>query len=248
VASPLTPSRAPAPVLEEAIVLCGGLGTRLRPVVSDVPKPMAQVAGRPFLDYVLAFLAAEGVRRVVLAAGYKAAVIEGRYGPRWGELKIAYSIESEPLGTGGALRQALERLEGGAGVVVNGDSLLLAPMAPLAGPLAAGAALVLTACRRADAAGAGVCELAGDRLTGFHSGAPGEAGLVNAGVYALRRDLFADLDLPPAFSFEREVLEALASSLDIRVVISAADFIDIGLPDTYTAAQGLLAKVADPGG
>ena len=244
-AGPLTP---PAPALAEAIVLCGGLGTRLRPVVSDVPKPMAPVAGRPFLDYVLAFLAAEGVSRVVLAAGYKAAVIEARYGGRWGTLEIAYSIESEPLGTGGALRQALARLEGDAGVVVNGDSLLLAPMAPLAGPLQAGAALVLTACRRPDAAGAGVCELAGDRLTGFHPGAAGEAGLVNAGVYALRRDLFADLDLPPAFSFEREVLEAQASRLDMRVVVSDADFIDIGLPQTYAAAQGLLAKLAAPRG
>ena len=243
-AGPLTALAA----LDEAIVLCGGLGTRLRPVVSDVPKPMAQVAGRPFLDYVLAFLAAEGVRRVVLAAGYKAAIIQDRYGLRWGELEIAYSIEDEPLGTGGALRQALGRLEGDAGLVVNGDSLLLAPMAPLAGPLAAGAALVLTACRRAAAAGAGVCALDGDRLTGFRPAAAGEAGLVNAGVYALRRDLFGGLDLPPAFSFERAVLEALPGRLDMRVVVSAADFIDIGLPETYAAAQGLLAKAADPGG
>lgn len=227
--------------LNEAIVLCGGLGTRLRPVVSDVPKPMAQVAGRPFLDYVLAYLAAEGVRRVILAAGYKAAVVQDRYGDRWRDLDVAYSIEAEPLGTGGALRQALDRLEGEAGVVVNGDSLLLAPMAPLAEPLTAGADLVLTASRRADTAGGGVCALDGDRLTGFHLGAHGEAGLVNAGVYALRRGFFRGLDLSGAFSFEREVLEAQVGRLDMRVVVSDADFIDIGLPETYAAAQGLLA-------
>jgi D-glycero-alpha-D-manno-heptose 1-phosphate guanylyltransferase len=237
VAGPLTPGLT----LDEAIVLCGGLGTRLRPVVSDVPKSMAQVAGRPFLDYVLAYLSAEGVRRVVLAAGYKADVIRDRYGDRWRDLEVAYSVEAEPLGTGGGLRQALAFLKGEAGVVVNGDSLLLAPMAPLAEPLAAGADLVLTASRRADAAGGGVCEREGDRLTGFHAGAPGEAGLVNAGVYALRRGFFDGLDLPPAFSFERDVLEALAGRLDVRVVVSGADFIDIGLPATYAAAQGLLA-------
>ncbi len=231
--------------LNEAIVLCGGLGTRLRPVVADVPKPMAQVAGRPFLDYVLAYLAAEGVGRVVLAAGYKAAVIQDRYGDRWRDLEVAYSIEAEPLGTGGGLRQALALLKGDAGVVVNGDSLLLAPMAPLAGPLAAGADLVLTASRRADTAGGGVCEVREGRLTGFHPGAPGEAGLVNAGVYALRRGFFDGFDLPPAFSFEREVLEAQTRRLDVRVVVSEADFIDIGLPATYAAAQGLLAS---PGG
>ena len=232
---------SPPEPIAEAVILCGGLGTRLRSVVSDVPKPMAPIAGRPFLDYVLAYLAAEGVRRVVFAAGYKSDAIQARYGARWGDQDLAYSIETEPLGTGGALRQALERLESEAGMVVNGDSLPLSPMAPLAAPLAAGADLVLTASRRQDTAGGGVCEVRGGRLTGFHAGAAGEAGLVNAGVYAVRRNLFAGLDLPAAFSFERDVLEAMASRLDVRVVVSAADFIDIGLPATYAAAQGLLA-------
>ena len=130
-------------------------------------------------------------------------------------------------------------------MVVNGDSLLLAPMAALAGPLEAGADMVLIASRRADTSGGGVCELAGDRLAGFRRGAAGEAGLVNAGVYALRRAFFASLQLPPVFSLERDVLEAQVSRLDIRVVVSGADFIDIGLPSTYAAAQGLLAGLAD---
>ena len=228
--------------LNEAVILCGGLGVRLRSVVSDVPKPMALVAGRPFLDYVLAFLGAEGVDRVVLAAGYKAGVIQDRYGSRWRDLDVAYSIEAEPLGTGGALRQALTHLRGAAAVVVNGDSLLLSPMAPLAEPLWAGADLVLTVSRREDTAGGGVCAIEGDRLTGFRDGAAGEAGMVNAGVYAVRRGIFDGQDLPTAFSFERDVLEAQALRLDARVVVSDADFIDIGLPQTYAAAQTLLAN------
>jgi D-glycero-alpha-D-manno-heptose 1-phosphate guanylyltransferase len=233
------------PGLTEAIVLCGGLGTRLRSVVSDVPKPMAPIAGRPFLDYVLAYLKAEGIARVVLAAGYKHEVISDRYGVHWQGVDIAYSIEAEPLGTGGGLRQALGLLESDRGLVLNGDSLLLAPMAVLAPALHAGADLVLTACWRADTEGGGVCRLDADRLLGFEAGAAGTAGLVNAGVYAIRRDLLAGLDLPAAFSFERDVLEPMAGRLDARVVISDAGFIDIGLPQTYAAAQSLLGPLAD---
>ena len=243
-AGPLT--AGPPAALREAIILCGGLGTRLRAVVSDVPKPMAMVAGRPFLDYVLAYLAAEGVERVILAAGYKADVIQARYGARWRGLEIACSTEAQPLGTGGGLRLAMKRLHGEAAIVVNGDSLLLAPMAPLAGPLAAGADLVLTACRRADTAGGGVCAVAQGRLIGLRPGVAGEPGLVNAGVYAVRRSLFDQLDLPAAFSFEGDVLETLARGLDARVVVSDADFIDIGEPQTYVAAQALLGEGSGP--
>jgi D-glycero-alpha-D-manno-heptose 1-phosphate guanylyltransferase len=242
VAGPLTRGGAD---LSEAIVLCGGLGTRLRSVISDVPKPMAPIAGRPFLDYVLAYLKAEGITRVVLAAGHKHDVISDRYGARWHGVEVAYSIEAEPLGTGGGLRQALELLESDHGLVLNGDSLLLAPMAMLAPALDAGADLVLTACWRADTEGGGVCRLDADRLLGFAAGVAGEGGLVNAGVYAMRRDLLTGLDLPAVFSFERDVLEPMASRLDVRVVISDAGFIDIGLPRTYAAAQSLLGPLAD---
>jgi D-glycero-alpha-D-manno-heptose 1-phosphate guanylyltransferase len=238
----------PPPVrLNEAIVLCGGLGTRLRPVVSDVPKPMAPISGRPFLEYLLAFLAAEGVSRVIMAAGYKHQVIADHFGARWNGLDIAYSIEPEPLGTGGGLRLAMGRLEAAAGLVVNGDSLLITPLAPLARAIADGAALAMAACWRADAAGCGVYELDGGRLSGFHQGAPGEAGLVNAGVYAVTRDLFAGAPLPAAFSFEQDFLAPFAGRIEARVVTVEGGFIDIGLPETYAAAQTLLPGAAGGG-
>jgi D-glycero-alpha-D-manno-heptose 1-phosphate guanylyltransferase len=233
-AAPVTSS------LTEAVVLCGGLGTRLRAVVSDVPKPMAPIAGRPFLEYLLSYLAREGIARVVLAVGYKRERIVDHFGARWRGLDIAYSIETEPLGTGGGLRQALAHLNPPAGLVVNGDSLLITPLAPLARALENGADLALTACWRADAAEAGVCDVKGERLMGFHRGAAGEAGLVNAGVYAVRRDLFDGVALPPAFSFEQDFLASQATLMDMRVVRAEGEFIDIGLPDTYAQAQTIV--------
>lgn len=238
----------PSAPIREAIVLCGGLGIRLRAVVNDVPKPMAPIRGRPFLEYVLAYLAGEGVTRVIMAVGYRREGIMSHFGDRWLGLDIDYSVETEPLGTGGGLRRAMGRLEGPAGLVVNGDSLLLAPLAPLARCLESGADLALTACRRADTAGCGVCVLDGERLSGLRPGAAGTPGLVNAGVYAARAGLFDALDLPEAFSFEAEVLALGSQTLDIRVVISAGEFIDIGLPRTYAAAQDLLPPNPAGGG
>jgi len=109
---------------EEAIVLAGGFGTRLRSVVNDVPKPMASVAGRPFLAWVLDFLAIQGLRRVVLATGYMADHVQDAIGEHWQGMNIAYSVEREPLGTGGALKLAAAQLHGDAAHVLNGDTFL----------------------------------------------------------------------------------------------------------------------------
>lgn len=91
----------------EAIVLAGGFGTRLQSVVSDVPKPMAPINGKPFLDYVLNFLHKQGINRVVISTGYMHEYIEGFYGSRYKDLILAYSVEDVPLGTGGAVRKSV---------------------------------------------------------------------------------------------------------------------------------------------
>src|SRR6187431_1511995 len=109
---------------DEAIVLAGGFGTRLRGIVDDVPKPLAAVAGRPFLAWLLDRLAGSGMRRCILATGYMSDLIEQRIGTRWQGMDIAYSVEPEPLGTGGAIRLAANRLQGDAAHVLNGDTWL----------------------------------------------------------------------------------------------------------------------------
>lgn len=95
-------------MLPTAIILAGGFGTRLATVVSDVPKPMAPVAGRPFLERLLDRLIVQGISQVVLAVGYKREIIQNHFGARYKNLEVRYSVESEPLGTGGALRQAFD--------------------------------------------------------------------------------------------------------------------------------------------
>jgi D-glycero-alpha-D-manno-heptose 1-phosphate guanylyltransferase len=226
--------------MDEAIVLCGGLGSRLRSVVSDVPKPMAQVAGRPFLEYLLEFLRLQAVRRVILAVGYKREVIIDHFGESWGGLDIDYAVETEPRGTGGGTRLAVKRLRTQSSLLLNGDSFLARPTAPLERALSAGADLVLTVRPEPDTGRFGVCELQGAQLTGFRPGVASEPGLINAGVYALRRGLFDGFDLPEAFSFEHDFLAPFAGRLQVSAVVASEPFIDIGLPESYALAQSFV--------
>ena len=110
--------------LMEAIVLAGGLGTRLRSTVPDLPKVMAPVCGRPFLEILLSSLATKGCRRAILSLGYLAHRVQDHFGPRFAGIDLAYEVESVPLGTGGALRRALDRCEADHVLVLNGDTYL----------------------------------------------------------------------------------------------------------------------------
>ena len=115
-----------------AIVLAGGLGTRLRSVVSDVPKPMAQINGRPFLERLLEYWSAQGVTHFVLAVGYLAEIVIKHFGDEFRGIPISYSIEKEPLGTGGALLQALTFLDkNDITLVLNGDTFFQIPLSEL---------------------------------------------------------------------------------------------------------------------
>jgi D-glycero-alpha-D-manno-heptose 1-phosphate guanylyltransferase len=226
--------------VDEAIVLCGGLGSRLRSVVADVPKPMAQVAGRPFLEYLLEFLRLQGVGRVILAVGYKREVIIAHFGAAWDGLEIDYAIETEPRGTGGGTRLAVDRLRGDSALLLNGDSFLARPLAPLRAALAAGRDLVLTVRPEPDTGRYGVCEVEDGRVIGFRPGVPGGAGLINAGVYALRRGLFDGFDLPEVFSFEQDFMAPHIGRLSVGAVVADEPFIDIGLPESYALAQSFI--------
>lgn len=228
--------------IDEAVVLCGGLGTRLRAVVSDVPKPMAPVGERPFLEYLLEFLRRQGVRRAVLSVGYKREVIVEHFGGSWNGLEIGYAIETEPMGTGGGARLGMAETTSEAVYLLNGDSFLAAPLAPLASALER-APLAMAVRREVDTGRYGVCLFDDDgRIQGFGAGRPGEAGFINAGVYAIRRDVFDGLDLPAAFSFENDFLARSAATLGARAVPQDGAFIDIGLPESFAQAQTFVPK------
>ncbi|HTS21097.1 MAG TPA: nucleotidyltransferase family protein [Casimicrobiaceae bacterium] len=226
----------------EAIVLVGGLGTRLRGVVSDVPKPMAPVRGRPFLSFVLDRLADAGFDRAVLASGYRHEAVRGHFGNAYRGMALDYSVEAEPLGTGGAIRLAWS-----AGIaepfVLNGDTYLELDFgAMVAAHATAGALFTMAICRVPDAGRYGALELEGDRVRGFAEKGRSGPGWINGGTYLLGRELRGLLPAQGAFSLERDLLASRLGSIRPLAFRSAGPFIDIGTPEDYARAERLLAE------
>ena len=225
---------------DEAIVLAGGFGTRLRGVVDDVPKPLAPVAGRPFLAWVLDRLSAGGMRRCILATGYLSDVIEQRIGARWQKMEIAYSVEPEPLGTGGAIRLASSRLHGDAAHVLNGDTWLeYDPIALEAAARDAGVPMAIALAHVDDVARYGAVDIDIDhgRVAGFREKGEAGAGWINAGCYFLGADALAALPARDAFSFEQDVLQPRVQAGAVGAFTATDGFIDIGVPEDYARAQ-----------
>lgn len=223
----------------EAIVLVGGLGTRLRPVVGDLPKPLAVVAGRPFLAWVLDHLARSGLRHVILAAGYRADEVRRVIGRRWQAMDIGYSVETTPLGTGGAVRAACELLHGDTVHVLNGDTFLdYDPEALAAGTFHAGASIGVALARVPDVARYGAVERGPDGIVvGFREKGQAGPGYVNAGCYFLGSDSIASLPEEASYSLEHAVLEPLSASGRVYGYTDTRGFIDIGIPEDYRRAQ-----------
>jgi len=213
---------------------------------------MALVDGRPFLELLLAAMARGGVDRVLLSVGYRYRQIQEHFGLHFAGMRLDYEVEDTPLGTGGALKKALDRLGPGNDPIfaLNGDTFVDVDYTKVwGGHLAAAPRPALTVVVRevTDPGRYGCVELEGDRVVDFRTrGGPGAA-LVNAGVYLLERDLFAGAVWPEAFSFEREVLEARVQCLRFRAHVTRGHFVDIGVPEGYAAARALLAAPS-PGG
>jgi D-glycero-alpha-D-manno-heptose 1-phosphate guanylyltransferase len=227
--------------VKEAIVLAGGMGTRLRAVVPDLPKPMAPVAGRPFLDILLAFLQAQGIERVILSTGYKAECIRAHFGAARGRLQIDYCHEDQPLGTGGAIQQALRLCRAGPALVVNGDTYLDIDLEPLCDLWARHPPPIIPGRAGADTARFGRVELHEGRVTAFGAAAQPGNGYINAGCYVLPQDLLQDWPGPASFSFERDYLQTRVGEREFRGHPTQAHFIDIGVPEDYARAQTELA-------
>lgn len=234
---------------EEAVVLAGGLGTRLRSVVSGVPKPLAPVAGRPFLAWLLDRLAGQGVRRVVLATGYLANKVEAEVGSCWSGMEIVYSVESEPLGTGGALMQAIARLQGQSLHVCNGDTWLRFSLRELEQATERQQALAGMALARVpDTARYGAVSVQGDRVLSFQEKGRVGPGFINAGSYFLPArglDALNSLGSAGAFSLENAFLYPLAGRGQLAATVDTSGFIDIGVPEDYAVAQTLFASARE---
>ena len=227
-------------MITDAIVLAGGFGTRLRAVVRDVPKPLAPVAGRPFLAWLIDALAAGGLRRVVLATGYRGDLIEREMGAEQAGVAIACVREAEPLGTGGAIRDALPHTEGDRVLVLNGDTYARVDYAAMAAATA-GAGAAMAVHHVPDRSRYGAVMVEDGWVRGFaEKQADAAPGRINCGVYILRRDL-AGLRRPGAFSFETELLQTMPLKNDVLAAFDVpGPFIDIGTPDDFARAQTLL--------
>jgi D-glycero-alpha-D-manno-heptose 1-phosphate guanylyltransferase len=225
-----------------AVILAGGLGTRLRERVADLPKVMAPVAGRPFIDYLLDWLERGGCHGVVLATGHLSEVIERHVAQRQSRLPVLCCPEDQPLGTGGAVLHALQaHLRGEPALVLNGDTWLgldLPDFVRWCQTEPGAAAMVLRQVD--DAARYGRVTLAQGRVTRFgEKSAPG-AGLINAGAYWLSEHSFEGLAPQGPFSLEIDLLQPHAARLGIRGYVSEGSFIDIGVPQDFDRAQTLL--------
>lgn len=230
---------------DEAIVLAGGFGPRLRGIVDDVPKPLAPVAGRPFLAWLLDRLALSGMRRCILATGYMAEAIERAIGARWQGMDIAYSVEAEPLGTGGAIRLAAQRLQGDGTHVLNGDTWLQSPPVALeAAARAASTPMAIALARVDDVARYGAVDVDDGRARDFREKGEAGAGWINAGCYFLGAAALSALPARTAFSFEREVLQPRARAGEVAAFTETSGFIDIGVPEDYARAQPMFAARA----
>ncbi|MDL0115124.1 nucleotidyltransferase family protein [Campylobacter felis] len=214
----------------EAIVLCGGLGTRLRAVVKDVPKPMAAVGGRVFLEFIFEFLKKQGVKSVVLAVSYKYEVIQEHFKNEFLGIKIKYSIEQEPLGTGGAVKQALNLCKEEEIFVLNGDSIFEIPLKNLR---LNGAKICLALKKMVDFERYGAVKVdESGEIAEFKEKSFCKEGLINGGIYLLKKDIFKDFELFGSFSFE-EFLSTNFKALKARAELFEDYFIDIGIPQDY---------------
>jgi D-glycero-alpha-D-manno-heptose 1-phosphate guanylyltransferase len=224
----------------EGIILAGGFGTRLRPRVRDIPKPLAPVAGRPFLCWLLDRLAHTGFRRIILSVGYGRDAIMEALGSRHGNIELAYAIEDQPLGTGGAIRHAITLLDTGSHAiwVMNGDTMCgICYQKMFAAHATMSARMTMALVRVADASRYGAVVVRDNRVVGFDPSGMSGNGLINSGTHLLSPKLFADADWPEVFSFERDFLPSVIDRVDIRGFETDGWFIDIGVPEDFDRAQ-----------
>jgi len=227
----------------EAIVLAGGLGTRLTGRLNGVPKPMAPIAGRPFLEILLHQLQGAGCGRVVLSVGHLHQVILDHFGSAFGAMRVDYSIESAPLGTGGAIRAALEHASENAVLALNGDTFLDADYAAMLRFHAAQAArMTIAVTHRDDVGRYGGVIVRDGRITGFQEKGRSGPGWINAGAYVIDKEIEWPAHLPEKFSFETDFLAPEIARLSPAAYEVDGFFLDIGVPEDLDRAQTELKK------
>ena len=219
----------------EAIVLAGGLGTRLKSVVTDVPKPMAPIGSIPFLEYILKYLKKNGITRVVLSVGYKWEIIQEYFGNNFEGIELIYSVEDEPLGTGGAIKKAMSFVSDEQVFIINGDTFFDVDLSNLNLENDSKIMLSLKKMEKFDRYGCVESDESG-LVTVFTEKEFKKVGNINGGIYLTSKDIFDDYTLEAVFSFE-EFMQNHFKELKVTSKVFECYFIDIGIPEDYKKAQ-----------
>ena len=228
-------------MLNTAIILAGGFGTRLQSVVTDVPKPMAPINNLPFLNYQLNYLKYFGIKNIVFSTGYLSNKISDYYKDEFNGLTISYSNETTPLGTGGGIRLAIENTNNEDVLVLNGDSFFDVDIHSFYNLHKKNKAYISLALRQVNDAGryGTIIKNENHSITSFkEKNGVEKEGIINGGVYIINKELYLK-ETPPDknFSIEKDFFEKKINTLNIFGFEFNGYFIDIGIPDDYLKAQ-----------
>jgi D-glycero-alpha-D-manno-heptose 1-phosphate guanylyltransferase len=224
----------------EAIVLAGGFGTRLKEVVPDLPKPMAPIHGKPFLAYLLSNLAEKGFKKVILSVGFMAEKIIDYFGESYLGIELVYVVEDKPLGTGGALRLALNKCSQDYIFVFNGDTFLDFDIESIEDCWLHNQCSIIIGVEVKDTARYGRLIFENNKVRGFLEKGSSGPGIINAGCYVLKVNQLNSFKIGEVFSLEKDYLVNAVKSQDFLLYTVKGTFIDIGVPEDYFLAQTLL--------
>ena len=226
----------------ECIVLAGGKGTRLRSVVSEVPKPMAPISGVPFLKILFDRLVSYELNRIILSVGYKADIIKNYFGDKYCGVSIEYVYESSPLGTGGAIKKALARVDSETSIILNGDTYVDVDLHILERKWKKTGRPLLVGCKVEDTARYGRLLFRKNIPVAFSEKGQLGPGIINAGCYLLPKSILESFEEKKEFSFEKDFLVPSLENMAFDVEIAEGLFIDIGVPEDFFLAQELLRQ------
>jgi D-glycero-alpha-D-manno-heptose 1-phosphate guanylyltransferase len=228
-----------ATAVTEAIILAGGLGTRLRAHVPHLPKCLAPVAGQPFINHVVGYLQQAGIQRFIFSLGYMGALIKKHIEATYPHIETVFVTEDSPLGTGGAIQLAGRQASSRHVAIVNGDTLFkvdLQSLSTVHQTQQAACTLALKPMHGSDRYGSVTMDATG-RITHFAEKKWQGRALINGGIYILDMPRFLQAPLAAPFSFESNYLEVYCQQRNIYGQVQDSYFIDIGVPADYERAQ-----------
>jgi len=222
----------------QAIILVGGLGLRLKSCLDNIPKALAEINGKPFLFWMLDYLKKQNIKKVILATGHMSNKIQHLIGDNWDGIEIIYSIENQPLGTGGAIKKALSKLDSNEVFVFNGDTWLTIDLKNFAEEVKiAGSNIGVALAKVNNSSRYGLVNLKGDYIVKFLEKKLASPGYVNAGLYFLTNPFEISMPEKSNFSFEECILIPESKKSKLYGYKKTSNFIDIGIPEDFRRAQ-----------